>query len=47
MLVSANLQPPSKSRIRRAEATGVLIVAAVILLITLIRYWPDIPWSAR
>jgi hypothetical protein len=29
------------------EATGVLIIAVVILIITVARYWRTIPWSAR
>ena len=30
-----------------AEATGLLIIAIVLLVITIIRYWQVIPWSAR
>jgi hypothetical protein len=29
------------------EATGLIVVAVVILIITLIRYWHNIAWSAR
>jgi hypothetical protein len=29
------------------EVTGLLIIAAMVLIITLIRYWHNIPWSAR
>lgn len=29
------------------EATGLLIIAVLILILTLIRYWHNIPWSAR
>jgi hypothetical protein len=30
-----------------AEATGLLLMALLLLILTLIRYWRDIPWSAR
>ena len=30
-----------------AEATGVILIAGLLLLLTIIRYWRDIPWSAR
>jgi hypothetical protein len=30
-----------------AEATGLLLIAGLLLLLTIIRYWRDIPWSAR
>jgi hypothetical protein len=36
-----------KSRIHALEATGVLIVAAIILIITLARYWHNFAWGAR
>lgn len=29
------------------ETTGLLIIAVLILILTLIRYWHYIPWSAR
>ncbi|MGO9646904.1 MAG: hypothetical protein ACLPOO_02500 [Terriglobales bacterium] len=29
------------------EATGLLVIALLILVLTLIRYWYQIPWSAR
>jgi hypothetical protein len=29
------------------EATGLLVVALLILVLTLVRYWHHIPWSAR
>jgi hypothetical protein len=35
------------SRILSAEATGVLIVALLILVITVVRYWRNIPWGAH
>jgi len=30
-----------------AEATGLLLMAVLLLILTLIRYWREIPWSAR
>jgi len=30
-----------------AEATGLLLMAAILLIFTIIRYWRYIPWSAR
>lgn len=30
-----------------AEATGLLIIAVVLLVVTIIRWWQFIPWSAR
>ncbi|MFY9907894.1 MAG: hypothetical protein WBX02_03975 [Terriglobales bacterium] len=30
-----------------AEASGLLIMAVVLLILTVVRYWREIPWSAR
>jgi hypothetical protein len=30
-----------------AEATGLLLLAVLLLILTIIRYWQHIPWSAR
>jgi hypothetical protein len=30
-----------------AEATGLLVMAILLLLLIIIRYWAYIPWSAR
>jgi hypothetical protein len=30
-----------------AEATGLLLIAVLLLVLTIIRYWRYIPWSAR
>jgi hypothetical protein len=30
-----------------AEASGLLIIAVLLLVLCLIRYWQYIPWSAR
>ena len=40
-------QHAQRTRILSAEATGLLIIAIVVLIVTLIRYWHQIPWSAR
>lgn len=29
------------------EATGLLVIAVLVLVLTLARYWHHIPWSAR
>ena len=29
------------------ETTGLLVIAAIILILTVIRYWHHIPWGAR
>lgn len=39
--------PTGKSRILRTEATGVIIIAVLVLAIIVVRYWRSIPWSAR
>jgi len=30
-----------------AEATGLLLMAVLLLILTIIRYWRYIPWNAR
>jgi len=52
-----NLPPPQKPALDTkhrhhhsayaAEATGLLLMAVLLLILTLIRYWQNIPWSAR
>jgi len=43
--------PHNKHRLRHsayaAEATGLLFMAVLLLVLTIIRYWRYIPWSAR
>lgn len=29
------------------EATGLLVIAAVILILAIVRYWHHIPWGAH
>jgi hypothetical protein len=38
---------PSKLHIHKLEAGGILIIGALILLLTLTRYWHHIAWGAR
>ena len=39
--------PHPKPHIYTLEATGLLVIALLILIITLARHWHHIPWSAR
>jgi hypothetical protein len=39
-------QPP-KRHIYTQEATGIVVIAILILILTLARYWHHIAWSAR
>ena len=36
-----------KPHIYTLEATGLLVVAALLLILTLARFWHHIPWNAR
>jgi hypothetical protein len=38
---------PAKRRNRSLEARGLLILAMIILLISLLRYWHNFAWGAR
>lgn len=40
-------QHQHRHSIYAAEATGLLLMAVLLLILTLIRYWRYIPWSAR
>lgn len=45
-------EPPDKRHhsvpeIYTLETTGLLVIAILILILTLIRYWHNIAWSAR
>jgi hypothetical protein len=37
----------TRPHIYSLEAAGLLVIAALIMIITLARYWHHIPWSAR
>ncbi|HEY6185027.1 MAG TPA: hypothetical protein VIW67_22500 [Terriglobales bacterium] len=47
--MNANQQQPSRprSRVYALEATGLLIIAALVLVLAVVRYWRHIPWSLR
>ncbi len=45
--VPAPSKRPAKHSIYKLEAGGILIISALILLLTLARYWHHIAWSAR
>jgi hypothetical protein len=49
--VPSDPRPESRKRHRRAvyasEAMGLLLIALVLLVLTLIRYWRVIHWSWR
>jgi len=34
-------------QINTLEATGLIVIAVLILILTLARYWHHIPWNAR
>jgi len=44
-------QPPIEHhrtpQVYTLEATGLLVMAVLILILTLVRYWHHIAWSAR
>ena len=37
----------SPPQIYTLETTGLLVIAVLILILTLVRYWHNIPWNAR
>ena len=38
---------PGRHHIYKLEAAGILIIGALILILTLVRYWHHIAWGAR
>jgi hypothetical protein len=34
-------------RVQTLEATGLLVIAVLVLVIYVVRYWHHIPWNAR
>lgn len=40
-------QQRHRHAIYAAEATGLLLMAVLLLILTVLRYWRYIPWSAR
>ncbi len=43
----ADLRKQHRRAVYRSEATGLLLVALVLLVLTLVRYWHNIHWSLR
>jgi hypothetical protein len=47
----AQPEPPAakhtKPHIYDLEATGLIVIALIILVLTLVRYWHNIAWGAR
>jgi hypothetical protein len=43
----ASPQRHPKPHVYTLEATGLLVIALLILILTLARYWYHIPWIAR
>lgn len=41
------MSPHGRHHVYALETTGLLIIALVLLVITLIRYWHAIRWSLR
>jgi len=39
--------PRSKHHVYALETTGLLLISVLLLILTLIRYWHNINWSAR
>jgi hypothetical protein len=46
-LQDSKRQHQHRHSIYAAEATGLLLMAVLLLILTIIRYWRYIPWSAR
>jgi hypothetical protein len=40
-------EPHGTPQIYTLEATGLLVIAAVILILTLVRYWHHFAWGVR
>jgi hypothetical protein len=40
-------EPHRTPQVYTLEATGLLVIALLILILTLARHWHHIPWSAR
>lgn len=38
---------PPRPHVYTLEASGLLIIAVLLLVLTIIRYWHHIPWSVR
>ena len=42
-----NAYQPHRHAVYASEATGLVLIAALLLILTLIRYWHYIHWSLR
>lgn len=40
-------QPPPKPSIYTREAAGLIVIAILVLILAVARYWHHIPWGAR
>jgi len=40
-------KPRAKHHIYETEATGLLLIAVLLMILTVIRYWQYIAWSAH
>ncbi|MBS1852281.1 MAG: hypothetical protein JST79_15350 [Acidobacteria bacterium] len=38
---------PASARVFRLETLGLLLLGALLLILTLARYWRQIPWNLR
>jgi hypothetical protein len=38
---------PHRPHVYTLEATGLLVIAVLLLVLTIIRYWHHIPWGVR
>ena len=43
----AHAEHHSPPQIYTLETTGLLVIAVLVLILTLVRYWHNIPWNAR
>jgi hypothetical protein len=34
-------------QVETLEATGLIVIAILVLILTVVRYWHHIPWNAR
>jgi hypothetical protein len=40
-------EPTPPRQAQSLEAKGIIVVAVLVLVILIVRYWHQIPWSAR
>lgn len=44
---ASSSKPRAKHHIYEMEATGLLVIAIVLMILTVVRYWQYIAWSAH